>query len=95
MWAIIVGFFSPIVLSVIQQPKWSERVQSIVAFVYSLIAGAITAYFSGAFDSVANAVTAILLVLVATIAFYKGFWKPTGVSPAIEGATSRTAADPH
>ena len=87
LWSLVVGFLLPPVLSIIMQSHWSDQVQAVVAFVACLLAGAGTAYFQG--DLTAKRwVEASLVVLVTTIATYKGFWKPTRVSPTIEAATT-------
>jgi hypothetical protein len=90
MWAAVVGFFMPPLLSIVQQPGWSQPLRSIVMFVASIIAGAGTVYFQGAWD-MTNVVTTILFVMVTAIATYKGLWTPTGISPKIEVATSPKA----
>ena len=87
MWALIVGFLLPPALTIIIQTGWSEQVQAIVAFLACALAGAGTAYFQGDLTG-ERFVEAGLVVLVTTIATYKGFWKPTKVSPTIEAATS-------
>jgi len=87
MWAVVVGFFMPILLAIVQQPGWSDPVRSIVMFVASIIAGAGTVYFEGKWDTT-NLVTTILLVMVTAIATYKGLWKTTTIAPKIERATS-------
>lgn len=87
MWSLVVGFALPPVLSVVMQSDWSQRLQAVVAFVACALAGAGTAYFQGDLTG-ERFVEAGLVVLVTTIATYKGFWKPTGVSPAIETKTN-------
>jgi hypothetical protein len=92
MWNLIVGFISAtVVLPVIQQPTWTARTRSAVTFVYSVIAGLGTAYFTGAFEhftDVRAGITSVLFTLVAAITSYQGFGKPTGIAPGIEAATS-------
>jgi len=92
MWALIVGFFSPLVLAVIQQPGWSNPVRSVVAFLYSAVAAAGTIFFTNgnSFTGTDNKdwVSTFLFVFVSTIAFYRGFWKTTNVAPKLEAATS-------
>ena len=85
LWAIIVGFISPIVLNFIIQSGWSARTQALVAFLFSAIVGAATAFFTGAFDGV-GIVTGILLTFVVAISTYRGFWKQ--VTPNLKDATS-------
>jgi hypothetical protein len=87
MWAIIVGFFSPLVVALIQQPTWSLKLRAVVGFLAAAVFGTGTAYFAGDFNG-ASLVSGILLVLVSAIASYKGLWQPTGVAPRIETATS-------
>ncbi len=87
MWSLIVGFLSPIVLAIIQQPTWKRPLRAFVTFVWALLAGAGTAYFTGDFNG-RSFVTCVLIVMVTTISTYVGFWKRTGIAPGVEGATS-------
>lgn len=87
MWALIVGFLLPPALSLVMQTGWGQQLQAIVAFAACAVAGAGTAYFQGDFTG-RRFVEAGLVILVTTIATYKGFWKPTSISPAIEKATT-------
>jgi L-asparagine transporter-like permease len=86
MWALLVGFFLPLAISVIQQAHWSDAARAIVAFIVCLIAGAGTAYFNGDLNA-KDWVSAALIILVTAVATYKNFWKPTNVAPVIELAT--------
>lgn len=91
MWTLVVGFFSPLVIGVIQQPRWSDGARASVAFVVSMVVGTVTYVLNGGtldVHDVRGIVTSLLTVLVVTISTYKGFWKPTGIVPAIEDATS-------
>lgn len=87
MWSLIVGFFMPPVQAVIQQTGWSSRLRAVVNFVACAVAGAGVAFFQGDFTG-KRFVESALVVLVTTIAVYKGTWKSTGIAPAIEEATS-------
>lgn len=87
MWAGLVGFVLPPIMSIIIQSGWSTRVQAIVAFVVSVLAGAGTAYFSGNFVD-RDVISCALIVFTVGIATYYGFWKPTGISPSIERVTT-------
>ncbi len=88
MWTMIVGFVMPPIISVIQQPSFSQPVRAILTAILSVIGGGLTAYFNDQFNT-EDVVGSILVTGVAAITFYRGFWKPTGVSPAIENATAR------
>jgi hypothetical protein len=87
LWALAVGFFSPPFVSLIQQRKWSARTKSLVAFVFYVVVAAIAAYFSGLFN-IGDIGRLGLLIFLSAAASYNALWKPTGVSPAIEKATS-------
>lgn len=87
MWALIVGFFAPPVIAIIQQQKWSNAVRASVTFVLALVAGAGTAYFQGDLTG-KRFVEATLVILVSAISTYHGFWKPTGIGPKLEKVTS-------
>lgn len=87
MWSLIVGFLSPLVISVLQQPRWTEGLRALVAFVFSLVVAVPTAYFAGDLEG-KDYITAALLILVTAISTYRNFWKNTGVAPSIEAATS-------
>lgn len=91
MWSLIVGFFMPPVQAVIQQTSWSSRVRAAVNFVACAVAGAGVAFFQGDFTG-KRFVESALVVLVTTIAVYKGTWKPTGITPVIEEKTSPSPA---
>lgn len=87
MWSTIVGFLSPLVISIIQQPKFNEAAKAVITFLYCLVTAFITVILEGRFTQ-DRFVTAMLFVFVTAIVAYKGLWKPTGASPAIERATS-------
>lgn len=87
MWSLIVGFALPPALAIVQQSDWSPRLRAIVAFIACAIAGAGVAYFQGDLTG-RRFVEAGLVILVAAIATFKGFWRPTGIAPAIEAKTN-------
>ena len=86
LWLMAVGFFSPLVIAVIQQTRWSVRRQSIVAFCFYVVVAAVTAWLAGIFTT-AGVIVAILVIFVTAGNSYKLLWKPTGVAPAIQAAT--------
>ena len=87
MWAGIMGFVMPVLVSVIVQTGWNSRAKSVVAFVSCLIAGAGTAYFAGNFVG-QDIVTCALITFTVAISTYYGFWRPTGMAGRIEAATT-------
>ena len=87
MYSLLVGFFLPPVLSIVQQSSWSDRLRAVVAFAACLLAGAGVAYFQGDLTG-KRFITGALVVMVTGLATYRNFWKPTGVAPAIETKTN-------
>lgn len=87
MWNLVVGFLVPNLIAVIQQPRFTDNTRAVITFVVSILGGLGTAYFTGQWNT-QDIVGSCLIVAVAAITFYKGFWKKTGVAPAIERATS-------
>lgn len=88
MWSAIVGFLMPLLISFVNQPRWSSFVRGLVAFVASAIAAAGTVYFTGDFDEGSDVVTAALTVFLVTINTYHFWWKPSMIAPKIERLTS-------
>jgi hypothetical protein len=91
MWSLIVGFVSPIAISLLQQPTWSSQVRAVVAFLFSAVLAVPTAYFAGDLQG-KDLVTSGLLIVVSAMSAYRNFWKPTGVSPTVEAATSPSSS---
>jgi len=87
MYSLLVGFFLPPVLAIVQQSSWSDRLRAVVAFAACLLAGAGVAYFQGDLTG-KRFITGALVVMVTGLATYRNFWKPTGVAPAIETKTN-------
>lgn len=87
LWALAVGFITPPIVSVLQEQNWSARTKALVAFVFYFLIALVTAYFAGLF-TVADIGRLWLLIFLSASTSYRNFWKPTGVSPAIEKATS-------
>lgn len=88
--SLVIGFFMPIIVAAIQQPKWSSGARAVITFLVCVIAGGVTVYFKGGFTG-QRIGTSALLILVAAIATYKGLWQPTGIAPAVEKATTPNA----
>ncbi len=89
LWALAVGFFSPPVISLILQSRWSPRKKALVAFVFYLVVAAVTAYVQGLFNT-ADYIRLALLVFLLAVASYKAVWHPTGIAPAIETKSNLT-----
>jgi len=88
MWLLVVGTLVPLVIAAVEQARWSIPVRAVVGMVIAAAAGVITTWIVGDVDDTRSFVTGALLTLVTSIATYFGFWKPTGIAPRIEAATS-------
>lgn len=93
MWSLIVGFFLPTVIAFLVQTGWSQRLQAVVMFAACAVASVVTVLLQGDLTR-ERFVEAGLLILITTISSYKGFWKPTGVAPALEEKTNLNAGPP-
>lgn len=83
----VVGFLLPHAIALLNQTHWSAKLKSIVAFCCCLIAAIATTWIKGDLnftDVVASAGT----IFVVARSSYAGLWKPTGIAPTIEAATS-------
>lgn len=88
-WALLAGVLTPLLTSLVQQPKWSRRTRVIVSVIVSAAIGLLTLLANGSLnDGPQTALSAVTLVIVAASASYKTIWEPMGVAPAIESATS-------
>lgn len=83
----LVGALLPLLIAVIQQPRWSNPVRSVVTLVLCLAAGALVAYQSGRLTGQGFGYSATT-VLLAAWATYTHFWKPTNIAPVVELLTS-------
>lgn len=90
-WALILGVLTPLVVSVVQQPKWPSQLRAVVALVAAVVVGTVTVLANGGFDDTSGVLGIIALVLVASNTAYATLWKPTGIAPLIEAKTSRGA----
>lgn len=81
LWAVIVGFFMPIVINFIVSATWDARKKAVVAFVASAVAGAGTALFTGAYAGL-GIPSAILLTFVVAITSYQNWWRQ--VAPTMQ-----------
>lgn len=92
-WGLIAGVLLPLLTSVVQQPKWTNRTRVFVGWGLALVAGVLTCLANGTLDNFDTSPETVLgtiaLVMVASQATYAG-WKKSGVAPAIENATSKT-----
>lgn len=91
MWAVIVGFVSPLALNFIVNATWPKWAKALVAFLFSAVVGTITAIIAGAYEGLGIPST-ILLTAVVAITAYQNFWKQ--VAPTMQrGSAAKEAIE--
>jgi hypothetical protein len=88
-----IGLVMPLVVSVINQEHWSSPVKGLVAVLVSLVASVVTTWAQGGLHSHSLA-SSFLIIFGATLATYRVFWKPTGISDKVETATTAKKTAP-
>lgn len=86
--AVIIGSVTPLVISVIQQPKLVKWQRTAIAIGSSALLGGATAYATGMFDSARDLLTIVVILYSASETFYQKLWSKVGLTQKIEQATS-------
>ncbi|MEU6365789.1 hypothetical protein ABZ876_08535 [Streptomyces sp. NPDC046931] len=87
LWSAALGYLLPLAIAVVAQPRWSGAVKGLLMLVVATGDGLGTAYFNGEFSG-KSIVTCVLVAAVAIGVAYHTVWKPSGIAPGIERATS-------
>ena len=86
LWTLLVAFVSPLALAGINRVIPSSTWRSVAALGFYVVVGAVTAFFTGAFEG-REVISSILLVFVVGFTSYRALWKPAGVAGTISGDT--------
>lgn len=86
-WGLILGVIAPLLISVVQQPKFTGATRSVIAVAAAAVIGVLTVLSTGDFDP-SNLLTTFAVTLVASHAAYESFYKPTGLADVVEFKTS-------
>jgi len=89
---IVLGFVTPLAVSVLQQPNLSKRQRTAVGVLAALVIGGLTAYGTGLFDDAKNALELIVVLYLASEAAYQRLWKQIGLTQQIEAKTTLPSA---
>jgi hypothetical protein len=87
MWSAVVAFFLPLVISIAQRPNTPGTVRVVIMLVFCVLAALVTTWLQGDLTG-GRWFHSLLVVVIATIAFYRGMWKQTGTTNVIERKTS-------
>jgi hypothetical protein len=87
--AAVVGFFMPPLIDAINRRGWSSEVKAISAFLLCVPGAALSVYLSGQWNrsTFDEGLRSFLIVLFVAIAMHRFYWKPSGISDAIDKAT--------
>lgn len=87
MWSLLVGAGLPVVVALINQPRWAPAAKFIVTAAAAVAAGAGTAYFQGDLTG-RRWISSALVIGVTALVTYQTGWKPSTIVPRIEHASS-------
>lgn len=82
-WSLMVGFFLPALVAVVNRQEWKPWIKAVAALVASVVVGTVTALLSGRFTG-ANWMTAIGIVFAASQLAYVTWWKNSDIAGWIE-----------
>lgn len=90
--AAIIGFFLPLLISLVKRADWSLAAKRAVAFVSSVVAGLVNVGVQAGWefnsDFYALAVFSIIDVYVSASVIYQNFWKDTAVDTSLTNVGS-------
>ena len=88
-----VGVFLPLFVSLVQQWHWPRELRTLVGFGFCVLA-AFVMHASGISD-MHTFLASLLSIMTTAAVFYRAYWVPSGIAPAIEKATTVTAPGAH
>lgn len=87
LWAAALGYVLPPVIALVVQPRWHGWIKGALMLLVATGDGLGTAYFNDQFHGKPT-VTCVLTAAIAIGVAYHTVWKPSGIAPGIERATS-------
>lgn len=87
-----VGALIPLLISIVNQPRWSTQTRTVMSVGVAALAGLVTFVADNGLDfsSPSRLITTVVGVILAATTSYSTIWKPSGVAPSIEHATSKS-----
>lgn len=93
--AVAGGFITPLLVSLLQQPRLTKIQRTAVAIAGSVVMGGAAALSTGMFNDAKDLVTVLIVLYTASETFYQKLWKHTGLTDRIELATAIRPKVPH
>ena len=87
LWSTFIGAVLPPLIALVNQARWSPAMKFIVAVLTSIITSAVTVWLKNEFNP-HNWFRSALVIALAALTTYHVAWKPSGIAPSIEVATS-------
>ncbi len=87
--SIVIGSLLPNIIAIVIQPEWRREARGLVAFGICIVAGVLIALLQGDIDRDGDVATSVVAVLITSQVLYQALWRPSGIAPAIERASSR------
>jgi hypothetical protein len=88
VWGGVVGAILPPMLAIVIQPGWRAEVKGLVALVACCLVALAICWLAGDLTRREDVATTVLTVFGVAQALYATYWRPSGIAPAIERATS-------
>ncbi len=80
------SLFAPAITALINQPRFSRWLRILISVLISIVVALVTIMGTNGFTG--NWYQDVILVITVSTFAYETLWKPTGVAPMIENATS-------
>jgi hypothetical protein len=87
LWAAALAVVLPPIIAIVNQPRWSGAIKGILMIVVATLDGLGTAYFNGEWHD-RKIIACVLIAVIIIGTTYHTLWKPSGIAPGIEQATS-------
>lgn len=87
-WQVISALILPLIMAVIIQSSWSRGLQATATMVVALVWTFVYQILTDQSMVIPEIVVRGLELFALAIPFYYGLYKPTGIAPKIEAATS-------
>lgn len=94
----IVGFFLPLLISLVKKAEWSTQLKRGVALAASIVAGVVTVGVQAGWDAgtptefVQLALNSVTQVWIVSNVAYNAFWSDTAIERGLESVGSKTAS---
>ncbi len=86
--SIVIGSLLPNIIAIVVQPVWRKETRGLAAFGICAVAGVLIALLQGDIGRGGDVATSVVAVLITSQVLYQTLWRPSGIVPAIERASS-------